>query len=161
MVIKKETNVMTPKMHVALNVNNLEESLAFYRALWGVEPVKVRRGYAKFDVAEPGVNLTLNENPVREAGGLNHLGVQVGSAEAVTEMQKRWEERGLTIALEEKQTSCCYAIQDKAWVVDPNGYRWEVFVVLEDNLPEVSEPTVAACCVPPQPEMVRMGDLRR
>ena len=68
---------MTPKLHVALNVNNLEESLEFYQALWGVEPVKVRRGYAKFDVAEPGVNLTLNENPVgacrvarrRSAGG--------------------------------------------------------------------------------------------
>jgi len=148
---------MTPKLHVALNVNNLEESLAFYRALWGVEPVKVRRGYAKFDVAEPGVNLTLNENPVREAGGLNHLGVQVGSTEAVTEMQKRWEERGLKIALEEKQTACCYAVQDKAWVVDPNGYRWEVFVVLEDNLPEVAEPKAAACCVTGQPEMVQIG----
>jgi catechol 2,3-dioxygenase-like lactoylglutathione lyase family enzyme len=94
---------MTPKLHVALNVNNLEESLAFYRALWGVEPVKVRRGYAKFDVAEPSVNLTLNENPVREAGGINHMGVQVGSREAVTEMQRGWEERGLTIALEENQ----------------------------------------------------------
>src|SRR5262245_27790387 len=147
---------MTPKLHLALNVNNLEESLAFYRALWGVEPVKVRRGYAKFDVAEPGVNLTLNENPVKEAGGLNHLGVQVDSTEAVTEMQKRWEERGLKIALEEKQTSCCYAVQDKAWVVDPNGYRWEVFVVLEDNLPEVAEAEAAACCVTGRPDLVQL-----
>lgn len=151
---------MTPKLHVALNVNNLEESLAFYRALWGVEPVKVRRGYAKFDVAEPGVNLTLNENPVREAGGINHLGVQVGSSEAVAEMQTRWEGRGLTIALEEKRTSCCYAVQDKTWVIDPNGYRWEVFVVLEDNLPEGDELSTAACCAVGQPEIVQMGGLR-
>ncbi len=152
---------MTPKLHVALNVNNLEDSLAFYRALWGAEPVKLRRGYAKFDLAEPSVNLTLNENPVREAGGINHLGIQVGSTEAMTEMRERLEERGLEIALEEKQTSCCYAIQDKVWVVDPNGYHWEVFVVLEDNLPEVSEPKAAACCVTGQPEMARLGGLRR
>ncbi len=64
---------MRPKLHVALNVNSLEESLAFYRALWGVEPVKVRRGYAKFDLAEPSVNLTLNERPVKEVGGINHM----------------------------------------------------------------------------------------
>ncbi len=148
---------MTPKLHVALNVNNLDESLAFYRALWGAEPVKLRRGYAKFDLAEPSVNLTLNENPVREAGGINHLGVQVGSAEAVTEMRKRLEERGLKIILEEKQTACCYAVQDKVWVSDPNGYRWEVFVVLEDHLPEVAEPKAAACCATGQPEMVQLG----
>jgi len=154
---KKEADVMTPKLHVALNVNNLEESIAFYRVRWGLEPVKVRRGYAKFDVAEPGVNLTLNENPVRGAGGLNHLGVQVGSAGAVAEIQKRWEERGLTIALEEKRTSCCHAVQDKAWVVDPNGYRWEVFVVLEDDPQEVAGPEAAACCVTGRPETVHLG----
>ena len=59
---------MTPKVHIALNVNNLQESLTFYRALWGVEPVKLRTGYAKFDIAEPAVNLTLNENPVKGLG---------------------------------------------------------------------------------------------
>ncbi|MDX2032852.1 MAG: ArsI/CadI family heavy metal resistance metalloenzyme [Blastocatellia bacterium] len=139
---------MTPKIHVALNVNNLEESLAFYRALWGIEPVKVRRGYAKFDVSEPGVNLTLNENPVRESGGINHLGIQVGSTEVVKEMKQRLEERGLKILLEETGTNCCYAIQDKVWVSDPNGFRWEVFVVLEDNLPEVANAGAGACCAP-------------
>ena len=85
---------MTPKLHVALNVNNLEESLAFYRALWGVEPVKLRTGYAKFDLAEPSVNLTLNQHPVKEAGGINHLGIQVGSTEEVLEMRKRLQARG-------------------------------------------------------------------
>jgi catechol 2,3-dioxygenase-like lactoylglutathione lyase family enzyme len=152
---------MTPKLHLALNVNNLEESLVFYRALWGAEPVKLRRGYAKFDLSEPSVNLTLNENPVRESGGLNHMGIQVGSTEAVTEMRKRLEDRGLKIALEEKQTACCYAVQDKVWVVDPNGYRWEVFVVLEDNLPEVSEPKAAACCTSDVGTVVQLGGLAR
>jgi catechol 2,3-dioxygenase-like lactoylglutathione lyase family enzyme len=152
---------MTPKIHVALNVNNLDESLAFYRALWGIEPVKVRRGYAKFDVAEPSVNLTLNENPVRESGGLNHLGIQVGSTETVMAMRQRLEERGLQILLEERQTDCCYAIQDKVWVSDPNGYRWEVFVVLEDQLPEKDTVVASACCTPSTPAMVQLGCAQR
>jgi catechol 2,3-dioxygenase-like lactoylglutathione lyase family enzyme len=137
---------MTPKLHLALNVNDLDESLAFYRALWGVEPVKVRTGYAKFDLAEPSVNLTLNQHPVKEAGGINHLGIQVGSTEAVLAMRARLQERGL-LTEDEMQTNCCYAIQDKVWLTDPNGYRWEVFVVLQDHLPE-TQPKAAACCAP-------------
>ena len=131
---------MTPKVHIALNVNNLQESLAFYRALWGIEPVKLRTGYAKFDLTEPAVNLTLNENPVKSLGALNHLGIQVGSTEAVLAMRERLQERGL-LTEDEMQTNCCYAIQDKIWMTDPNGYKWEVFVVLQDQLPETT-----MCC---------------
>lgn len=155
---------MTPKIHVALNVNNLEESLKFYRALWGIEPAKVRIGYAKFDVAEPPVNLTLNENPAKlehGSGGVNHLGIQVGSTETVLAMRERLVERGLPIALEETNTTCCFAVQDKIWVVDPNGYRWEVFVVHQDNLPQEAEPAVSACCTIGQPEMVKIGGVAR
>ncbi|HMV49807.1 MAG TPA: ArsI/CadI family heavy metal resistance metalloenzyme [Blastocatellia bacterium] len=155
---------MTPKIHVALNVNNLEESLQFYRALWGIEPSKVRIGYAKFDVAEPPVNLTLNENPIKlqhGSGGVNHLGIQVGSTETVLAMRDRLVERGLQIALEENSTTCCFAVQDKVWVVDPNNYRWEVFVVHQDNLPQEAEPQVTACCVTGAPEMVKIGGVAR
>jgi len=155
---------MRPKIHVALNVNNLEESLRFYRALWGIEPAKVRIGYAIFDVAEPPVNLTLNENPVKlehGSGGVNHLGIQVGSTETVLAMRERLVGRGLSIALDETNTTCCYAVQDKIWVVDPNGYRWEVFVVHQDNLPQEAEPEVTACCTAGQPEVVQLGGLAR
>ena len=139
---------MKPKLHVALNVNNLAESLAFYKAFWGAEPVKVRTGYAKFDLDEPGVNLTLNERPVKEAGGLNHLGIQVGSTDDVLATKLRWKAAGL-LTEDEMQTNCCYAIQDKVWATDPNGYRWEVFVVLKDQLPEtVTNAQATACCAP-------------
>lgn len=139
---------MKPKLHVALNVNNLAESLAFYKAFWGAEPVKVRTGYAKFDLDEPGVNLTLNERPVKEAGGLNHLGIQVGSTDDVLATKLRWKAAGL-LTEDEMQTNCCYAIQDKVWATDPNGYRWEVFVVLKDQLPETATNVQAtACCAP-------------
>jgi catechol 2,3-dioxygenase-like lactoylglutathione lyase family enzyme len=134
------------KLHVALNVNDLAESLAFYRALFNTEPVKVRTGYAKFDLEEPGVNLTLNERPVKEAGGLNHLGIQVSSSDEVLTLKARWQAAGLT-TLDELQTNCCYAIQDKVWATDPNGYRWEAFVVLQDHLPEL-QPAATACCAP-------------
>jgi len=152
---------MTPKLHVALNVNNLEESLAFYRALWGVEPVKVRTGYAKFDVAEPSVNLTLNENPVRGMGGLNHLGIQVESTEAVFAMRERLQARGL-LTEDEMQTTCCYAFQDKIWLTDPNGFRWEVFTVLKDHLPE-TQPKKTACCAPADesPTVIQLGGVTR
>jgi catechol 2,3-dioxygenase-like lactoylglutathione lyase family enzyme len=137
---------MKPKLHVALNVNNLDESLAFYRGLFAAEPVKLRTGYAKFDLDEPGVNLTLNEHPVSTSGGINHLGIQVGSTDDVLAMKLRWKAAGL-LTLDEMQTSCCYAIQDKVWATDPNGYRWEVFVVLQDHLPEL-KPQASACCAP-------------
>jgi catechol 2,3-dioxygenase-like lactoylglutathione lyase family enzyme len=152
---------MTPKLHVALNVNNLEESLAFYRALWGVEPVKLRRGYAKFDLAEPSVNLTLNEHPVKEPGGINHLGIQVGSTEAVLAMRERLQARGL-LTEDEMQTNCCYALQDKVWLTDPNGYRWEVFVVLKDHLPE-SQPGAKMCCATDEstPAVVQLSGVAR
>lgn len=150
---------MALKVHVALNVNNLEESLTFYRALFGIEPVKVRRGYAKFDAADPNVNLTLNERSVRESGGLNHLGIQVASTEEVVRMREQWKSRGL-LTEDEMQTTCCYAIQDKVWVTDPNGYRWEAFVVLQDQLPEVS--SSASCCASDTaaPPHVRLGSMK-
>jgi catechol 2,3-dioxygenase-like lactoylglutathione lyase family enzyme len=148
---------MTPKVHIALNVKNLQESLAFYRALWGVEPVKLRTGYAKFDIAEPAVNLTLNENPVNGLGALNHLGIQVGSSEAVLAMRERLQARGL-LTKDEMQTNCCYAIQDKIWMTDPNGYQWEVFVVIQDQLPETT-----MCCdtsAATAPAVVSIGGMK-
>jgi catechol 2,3-dioxygenase-like lactoylglutathione lyase family enzyme len=125
------------KVHVALNAPAFADSVAFYRAFFGLEPVKLKPGYAKFDVAEPPLNLTLNEAPARDAGALSHLGIQVDSTESVARAAARLREAGLA-TWEEKDTDCCYALQDKVWVTDPNGYRWEVFVVkVGDTRPDV------------------------
>ena len=131
------------KVHVALNTSRLEDSVAFYRAFFGVEPVKRRPGYAKFDVAEPALNFTLNEAPAPPAGALNHLGIQVGSTAAVQAAARRLEAAGLA-TLTEENTDCCYALQDKVWVTDPNGYRWEVFVVKVGDTG--AERPVEPCC---------------
>jgi len=138
------TEVIALKPHISINVRNLERSMAFYRSMLGIEPLKVRTGYAKFDVQNPPLNLALNEVPsLKEPGALSHLGIQVRSTEDVLATRERWINAGL-ITRDEMQTDCCYARQDKTWVHDPDGNEWEVFVVLEDNLPETAGSS--ACC---------------
>ena len=143
----QSAEVKALKSHLAINVRNLEKSLEFYRKLFGIEPSKVRSGYAKFDVANPLLNFTLNEVPFGERGALSHLGIQVGSTDDVLAVKLRWLEQGL-ITRDEMKTDCCYAIEDKTWVQDPDGNEWEVFVVLKDNLPEKSSKGPSCCAVP-------------
>jgi len=139
------------KVHVALNTPRFDESVRFYRTFLGLDPVKLKPGYAKFDVAEPELNLTLNASADTGAGAgaLNHLGIQVSSTAAVKEAADRLKHEGLA-TFEEENTDCCYALQDKVWVTDPNGYRWEVFVVkVGDTQPELTtaaRPAGEACC---------------
>jgi catechol 2,3-dioxygenase-like lactoylglutathione lyase family enzyme len=145
------------KTHLALNVNSIEDSVAFYRAMFGVDPVKLKPGYAKFDVAEPALNLTLNYiGKVEQQGALNHLGIQVESSEDVLAAKARLKSAGLA-TFDEMNTDCCYALQDKIWVSDPNGYRWEVFAVkVGDTRPDLNVSSakalpslqVAGCCAP-------------
>lgn len=140
--------INTLKAHLALNVRDVEKSIEFYRNMLDLEPSKVRTGYAKFDVANPPLNLTLNQVAFGDRGALSHLGIQVATTEDVNAVKKIWEDKGL-ITREEMQTTCCYALQDKAWVNDPDGNEWEVFVVLEDNLSEeIQGAADKTCCIP-------------
>ncbi|CAN5323818.1 ArsI/CadI family heavy metal resistance metalloenzyme [soil metagenome] len=141
------------KTHLSINVSNVEKSIEFYKNLFGIEPMKVRLDYAKFDIANPPLNFTINQRSFNEGGSLSHLGLQVESTEEVLEMGKRWQERGL-ITLDEMKTDCCYALQDKTWVQDPDGNRWEVFTVLENTEPQ--ENAASSCCTP-APEMVSIS----
>ena len=130
---KSENSVQALKAHLALNVRNVTHSIEFYRKMLGIEPSKVRPGYAKFDVQNPPLNLTLNQNNFGERGALSHLGIQLGSTDDVLAMRQKWTDAGLTTR-DEMQTNCCYAVQDKTWTQDPDGNEWEAFVVLQDNL---------------------------
>ena len=136
------------KAHVALNVNDVKRSTKFYREMLGIEPSKERVGYAKFDVQNPPLNLTLNQAAGVVPGALSHLGIQVASTEDVLATKQRWIQAGLATR-DEMQTNCCYALQDKTWVEDPDGNHWEVFVVLEDKLGITSQ-----CCSTDQPTPV-------
>ncbi len=120
------------RVQLAINVDDLAESIAFYSKLFGTEPAKLRPGYANFAIAEPPLKLILMENP-GQAGSLNHLGVEVADTDAVDAEQARLAEAGLA-STDERDTTCCYARQDKFWVNEaPSGERWEIYTVLEDS----------------------------
>jgi len=120
------------RVQLALNVDDLAGSIAFYSKLFGAEPAKRRPGYANFAIAEPPLKLVLLENP-GQGGTLNHLGVEVDSADAVDAAQARLAEAGLA-AVDERDTTCCHARQDKFWVTGaPGGERWEIYTVLADS----------------------------
>ena len=123
---------MTSKVHVSLDVNDIEESARFYSTLFGMTPTKLEPGYAKFDVAEPAINLTLQESRHCCLQGLSHMGIRVNSTEEVLAFKQRLEQGGVK-TLDEMNITCCYAVQDKIWVADPTGYRWEVYVFKGDS----------------------------
>lgn len=149
--------------HTAIYTPNLEASLKFYRAFFGVEPTKLKTGYAKFELLNPRWNFTLNQTPVApsetaqsiHASGLNqfglsHLGFQVESTASVKALQARLAELGIMPTLEETGSTCCYAVQDKFWVKSPEGIDWEVFTVLADaDVFRDDAPTEnPMCCAP-------------
>src|SRR5260370_7730123 len=145
-------NILKP--HVSLNISNIDASVAFYEKLFGVTATKRRPGYAKFDLTEPNLNLTMQEAP-RTGVNASHFGIQVASTEDVGAAWARFNEANLR-TLTENNTSCCYSLQDKVWVEDPDGNSWEVFVVKADadviqrtppNSPS-SAPNVGAAAVP-------------
>lgn len=148
--------INTLKPHISLNVRSVEESVDFYKKLFGIEPMKFIKddaadpneieggggqgfGYAKFDVEDPPLNFVLNQVPYREGGTLSHLGIQVASTDDVLKTRERWIGSGL-LTVDEMKVDCCYALQDKTWARDPDGNEWEVFVVLENT-----EPVTEAC----------------
>ncbi|MEY2627546.1 MAG: hypothetical protein RJB08_1305 [Actinomycetota bacterium] len=118
------------RVQLALNVDDLDASIDFYRKLFGVEPHKVRADYANFVVADPPLKLVLIANG-GEAGTLNHLGVEVASTDEVVAAAEGAAAQGLSTTLQEA-TSCCYALQDKVWVHGPNT-AWEIYTVLDEN----------------------------
>lgn len=122
----------TLKPHVAINVNDFDKSLQFYRSFFGLDPVRVRDGYAKFDVEQPPLNFTINRREYDNLGALNHLGLQVSTTDDVLAAKERLMSTGLA-TFAEMNTNCCYARQDKIWATDPDGNRWEVFVVLDQE----------------------------
>ena len=133
------------KTHISLNVRDVAQSVEFYQKMLGVAPFKLQTDYAKFDVVNPPLNLTMNQINFEKGGSLSHLGLQVESTAEVLEMTARWNENGLR-TLEEIQTDCCYAMQDKTWVTDPDGNRWEVFVVFNNT--EGKDIVASMCCAP-------------
>jgi catechol 2,3-dioxygenase-like lactoylglutathione lyase family enzyme len=136
------------RIQLALNVSNVDAAVDFYSKLFNAEPAKRRDGYANFAIEEPPLKLVLIENS-QAAGSLNHLGVEVFSTDEVTATQQRLSGEGLETAAE--SGACCYAVQEKVWVQDPDNAPWEVYTVLGDAeamAPESAETCAPATCGP-------------
>jgi catechol 2,3-dioxygenase-like lactoylglutathione lyase family enzyme len=136
------------RVQLALNVSDVDTAVEFYSKLFATAPAKRRPGYANFAIESPPLKLVLIENP--QAGGtLNHLGVEVGTTDDVSAATVRLQGDGLETATEEN-VACCYAVQDKVWVHDPDQAPWEIYTVLADadQFSPASEESSgqAACC---------------
>jgi catechol 2,3-dioxygenase-like lactoylglutathione lyase family enzyme len=126
------------RVQLALNVSDLDSAVGFYSKLFDTAPAKLRPGYANFAVSDPPLKLVLIEND-GSGGTLNHLGVEVEDTDRVGAAQQRLASQGLSTATED-QVDCCFAVQDKVWVDDPDGAPWEVYTVLSDS------DVPSACC---------------
>ncbi|HUY63307.1 MAG TPA: ArsI/CadI family heavy metal resistance metalloenzyme [Acidimicrobiales bacterium] len=139
------------RVQLALNVSDIDAAVAFYSDLFGTEPAKRRPGYANFAIAEPPLKLVLIASDAGRgsgpAGALNHLGVEVETPEEVHAATTRLTGAGMAPEVEES-TTCCYAVQDKAWVHDPDGAPWEIYTVLADAPDETSLGCATDACAP-------------
>ena len=129
------------RVQLALNVTDIDAAVDFYGRLFGAEPAKRRPGYANFAIDQPPLKLVLIE--AAEGGTLNHLGVELADTEEVSVASDRLVTSGLKTR-EEMGVECCYALQDKVWVSDPDGAPWEWYTVLGDSTVMESN---ADCCV--------------
>jgi len=148
-----------PRMHVSLYVSDISQTVNFYNAFFGIEPVN----YAKYVLENPSLIISFVENKERVQQNFGHLGFQV---ESVEELNIRlWEaKKNNLVAKEETGTHCCYAKQDKFWVNDPDGVQWEVYYFHEDvefNDPHYQSAEASACCTPAEKEKVNLGDLKK
>jgi len=139
------------RVQLALNVSDIDEAVDFYSKLFATEPAKRRPGYANFAIADPPLKLVLLEDrTARDRGtvsALNHLGVEVATSDEVMAATRRLHDEGMATEVEE-ETTCCYAVQDKVWVSDPDGAPWEVYTVLADAPAETGVAGDGLCCVP-------------
>lgn len=118
--------------HLSLNVRNLDDTIAFFEAFFGCPPAKCRPDYAKFELADPPLALSLEPYAAPPGGNLNHLGFRVANAESLVDVQRRLELAGIA-TIREEGVECCYARQTKFWVHDPDGNMWEVYT-LDENI---------------------------
>lgn len=120
------------RLQLALNVDDLDEAIAFYSKMFSTEPARIRPGYANFAIAEPPLKLVLFEQGEGNGNSLNHLGVEVESADDVERAESRISANGIeTTGIDD--TACCFATKTETWVVAPDGQRWEWYVRTGDS----------------------------
>ncbi|NND00971.1 MAG: glyoxalase/bleomycin resistance/dioxygenase family protein, partial [Gammaproteobacteria bacterium] len=110
------------RMHIHIGVENLDQGIEFYNALFGVQPVKTKTDYAKWMLDDPRINFAISTRPGKT--GVDHLGLQVDGDDELEELRTRLKSADMSV-FDEGETVCCYAHSDKSWVKDPSGIAWE------------------------------------
>jgi len=145
-------NNQFPRMHVSLYVSNLAATVNFYNSFFGQQPDKIKPGYTKYILEKPSLIISFVENQERVIANFGHLGFQIDTLEELNERLAVAKQKQL-ISKEEMGTNCCYAVQDKFWVSDPDGVQWEVYYFHADaefNDPHYETQSAIACCTPKQ-----------
>lgn len=133
------------RLHIHVGVENLDQSIRFYSALFGAEPVKKKPDYAKWMLDNPHVNFAIS---TRAETGVNHLGIQVDEENELSELRDRLKKADLAV-VDEGETVCCYARSEKSWVHDPAGIPWETYRTMEDaEIFKEAKPQDTGCCAP-------------
>jgi catechol 2,3-dioxygenase-like lactoylglutathione lyase family enzyme len=117
------------RLHIHVGVDNIEQAIPFYSALFGAEPVKTKADYAKWLLDDPRLNFAISTRALKK--GIDHLGIQVDDSSELDELRRRIKHAALP-AFDEGETVCCYAKSDKTWVQDPAGVTWETYRTMED-----------------------------
>ena len=135
------------RMHIHVGVDNLEQAIRFYSALFGTDPIKTKADYAKWMPDDINVNFAISTGT--RTKGIDHLGLQVDEDHELDELRQRLQAAGLS-TFDEGETVCCYARSEKSWVRDPSGIAWEAYRTMEDaqvyaDTPETGD---TACCTP-------------
>ena len=135
------------RFHIHVGVENLNESIRFYSALFGAEPVKRKTDYAKWLLEDPRVNFAISTRVNKN--GMDHLGIQVEEEHELTDLRDRLKAANMAV-VEEGETVCCYARSDKSWIQDPTGIPWEAYRTMEDVQVFSGRPakTESTCCTP-------------
>lgn len=133
------------KFHLSFFVSDIEQSVGFYQKLFDTEPVKVKTDYAKFELDNPGLVISFIQNPEKVRADFGHLGFRVENEKDLAQKKAVLSET-VKIELEEENTTCCYAVQDKFWVNDPDGYEWEIYHFLEDAEKKDKKHSAVQCC---------------
>lgn len=152
-----------PRMHVSLYVSNIQDTINFYTSFFGQAPEKVKSNYAKYLLSSPSLIISFVENQAMVASNFGHLGFQVASESDLNRMLESCEAKGLSVT-REIGTACCYAVQDKFWVADPDGFQWEVYLFREDaefNDIRYQDESVSACCMPSQHQEVSTSEVAK
>lgn len=134
-------------MHIHVGVDNIDESVMFYSALFGAKPAKVKEDYAKWMLDDPRVNFAISTRSGKQ--GIEHLGIQVENDTELSDMRKRISKAEIDV-FDEGETVCCYAESDKTWLRDPAGIAWETYQTMGDAqlFSQTTEESGSACCTP-------------